>query len=703
MLCVLLSILMPISSPAFVTTHANTSLTSFLSTYLTNATIANSTFIQISFRNNTYLLMNITPSKHMLINTTNGFSFVLNSISVSNILQPTLLALYYPSQSTLNELNTLVLSFIDSSATSLNQCVESTGTFLYECTPSTPEDVCLQNTCQRIPICGGTQKTPQSALYKFGIPSPFSNGVHNFSVDYYLLNKSYNLYFSTLSSINQSNIGSKIPIISSALKNISDISQRLVQNPLFPQDPSISISQFQTCTSYSQSNIPWWCTPIGFCDYVNFAHSYLTSAQSVINNLNASPLTNTNIKSYANAIVATTNLYVEPVIKELNSSTFNALLSAILPRYNGTVENVTLLLSRFQNQSLNQSLAGLKSAFAEIRAAGINQNITAAGLTMNSLLENLSIAYTQFNSLHMPVINEAFNTSMMIILKELNYQQLPVGLAQIALQARQISSELARQVNPAELSAIANSLAGINANITSYSGEASIPAFVKTVDAPFVGYLLSVSSLPISSKIDSGALYAALLSFIIGMALLVLFYVLTYHRLHRAKRIRHTKRARNAWRVLFAVIFVLVLAYTYETYVYANLATSFLPASGFFARAASSNTVVIAINTNSANVLNASVVNCAAALRNALTALNKSVQSMQLSNYTCVSSSASNSVAPNCYDAVLSSGTPTIQLNMNASSYITYRGLYGTVLQASGSPTYGGSCLLASLVKYALR
>jgi hypothetical protein len=215
--------------------------------------------------------------------------------------------------------------------------------------------------------------------------------------------------------------------------------------------------------------------------------------------------------------------------------------------------------------------------------------------------------------------------------------------------------------------------------------------------------MLSGSALPISSKIGAGALYAALLSFIIGVALLLLFYFGTYHRLRRHKRIRHTKRVRKAWHLLFILLFILMLLYAYMTYTYANLAAEFMPASGFFARAVSSNAIVVAINTNSANVLNSSVSNCAAALSKSLIAFNKSVQSIRLSNYSCVSSSTSNTVSQDCYNSVLNSDTPVIQINANADSYIVYNGLYGTVLQASGSPTYGSSCVLNSLVRYALR
>ena len=692
LLCVLFLILAPISSSAFVTLHANASLTSFLSTYLSNTAIANSTFIQMSFRNNTYLLMNITPSKHMLINTTNGFSFVLNSISASSILKPTLVALYYPNQTILSRLNSTMHGYINEAAPPLTDCFILTGLDRFNAT--------LENgvfSCQTVPKC-------REAMYVTGGPSgPFGLGIINFSVQYNKLNSSYSAYFATLSDLSQSSITSNLAKLSSYLANVSSLAVQMPQNPLFPIPANMSPSQFSSCIYYTPTTAPWYCVAIGYCQYTSFNSTRLASLQSLINGLLAEPLTSSNIKTFANSTISTTNLYVEPVLRRLNTDAFNAFISATLPRYNATVANVTLLLSRFQNTSLNQSLAELETTFTAFRAASINQNITAASLTMNSLLENISSAYAQFNSLYMPVFSKAFNTSLLVVLRELDYGQLPTGLAQIAAQDQQVTSELARRVSPSELSTIENSIMGINLNATSYQGEASMPAFVKAVDGPFVVYLLSASPLPVGSKIGSGALYAALLSFIIGTALLMLFYILTYHRLHRAKRIRHTKRVRRAWHLLFVVLFILVLVYTYETYAYASLATSFLPISGFFARAASSNTIVVAINTNSANVLNVSVVNCATALRKTLTALNKSVQSMQLSNYTCVSSSTSNTVAPNCYDVVLSSGTPAIQLNANASSYITNNGLYGTVLQASGSPTYGGSCLLASLVKYALK
>ena len=59
--------------------------------------------------------------------------------------------------------------------------------------------------CAYVPLCGGVQRAPASALALFGIPSPFAYGVQNFSINYITLNNSYNSYFSLLSGINSSN------------------------------------------------------------------------------------------------------------------------------------------------------------------------------------------------------------------------------------------------------------------------------------------------------------------------------------------------------------------------------------------------------------------------------------------------------------------------------------------------------------------
>ena len=48
---------------------------------------------------------------------------------------------------------------------------------------------------------------------------------------------------------------------------------------------------------------------------------------------------------------------------------------------------------------------------------------------------------------------------------------------------------------------------------------------------------------------------------------------------------------------------------------------------------------------------------------------------------------------------MLNSNKPVIFITQSQESNITYKGLYGTVLYASGNVTTGSSCTLASLFK----
>ncbi|EQD38068.1 conserved hypothetical protein, secreted, partial [mine drainage metagenome] len=120
----------------------------------------------------------------------------------------------------------------------------------------------------------------------------------------------------------------------------------------------------------------------------------------------------------------------------------------------------------------------------------------------------------------------------------------------------------------------------------------------------------------------------------------------------------------------------------------------------------SSNTVLIAINgtnTLSLSGISSGSLGCAGALQQTLKNAGKRTGIIAVQNYTCtVSNVTAGASGTICYNDILGSGTPLIQIDEANSSYVTYKGMYGTVLYASGSAASGTSCYLNTMLKHAL-
>ncbi|MEM0154837.1 MAG: hypothetical protein QW814_03330, partial [Methanothrix sp.] len=231
-------------------------------------------------------------------------------------------------------------------------------------------------------------------------------------------------------------------------------------------------------------------------------------------------------------------------------------------------------------------------------------------------------------------------------------------------------------------------------------------ALVKGVDGGIVSSMLYGSSASIASKEASAPLYAALISFIIALVLILAFYGLTYVRLSHKHKIRNSKRVKRAWLFLFIGLLIIGLIYAAITYSIASAASSFMPVSSFMARAASSNTVLIAINgtnTLSLSGISSGSLGCAGSLQQTLKNAGKRTGIIAVQNYTCtVSNATSSSSGSACYNDILGSGTPLIQIDQSNSSYVSYKGMYGTVLYASGASATGADCYLNTMLEQAI-
>ena len=648
-------------------------LSSFLSAYISQQTISSSNFTNASVGASSYAIMHVAAYRYIVINETSGFSFVLGNSTAAAVLGPHLRGEYYPSQSTLAGLNRTMRAFQAQGAPPVTDCLTETGIARYTCSIA---NSCYS--CQTVPAC-------KSALDQTGGPTgTLGNGIINFSYEYGELNRSYNSYYSTLSSMNQGNAYASLQELSRLVSNVSTVAQSMPNNPIFPQPSYISPSQLATCSSYSVNNMPWYCKFLGFCEYTTFNSTALATLQSEISILETLPISNSSVSSIAANATLAARAYIQPQI----TRQFNELINATQGRYNATVANATELLGKLHNESLSNSLGNVEATFSMLKGYNPARNASQYNATLSSMLSNLSATYQRLSSSYSAVESLATNNTARILLRELNYRSVPPSLSALASEQQSINYQLSQGIN-------ASQEVGLLANMSSIKGRIGILAplsfagSVKGIDGGLINGILSGSNAPIQSKLSAAPLYALVLSLVIAAAAILLIYLGTFHRLQRRHRLKLHRKAKRAWMALFIALVAVGLAYSFLTYAFAQAANAFLPASGFFADMASHSTVFIALN---GTYYNSSVVNCAASLQQTLTSRGKTVHTVDISNDSCVSSGTSAGGEP-CYDQMLSSGDPVVVMSSGPNN-IVYRGLYGYTLYASGASVSGSSCYL---------
>ncbi|MEM3827526.1 MAG: hypothetical protein QXR58_02915, partial [Candidatus Micrarchaeaceae archaeon] len=319
-----------------------------------------------------------------------------------------------------------------------------------------------------------------------------------------------------------------------------------------------------------------------------------------------------------------------------------------------------------------------------------------ANSTISSLISNLDALDSKLGSLYMPVYNDSLYNTMLIAMHELDYAHVPYALAKLAAEEQSINLELSQPVNSSRLASLLSSLGSIKSSVSSYSPVFSMPAFVKSVDGGVISSLLSGSSSSVQSKLASAPLYAMLISFMIGLVVLLLFYSLTYGRLMKKRKLRLTHRTKRAWKLLFVALFLLVLLYAYATYAYAAGANSFLPLSYFASSVRAHSVVFVAINASAP--LSISTIACATSLQNTLSSLGKISRVISISNNTCTLSNSTETITGEaCYNDLLASGTPVIFLGSNFTSY---SGMYGNILHVGQQLSNGSSCYIDRIISY---
>jgi hypothetical protein len=661
-------------------------LSAFMSAYMSNATLSQFSFYNLTVNGSSYIVAApANRTTYLAIGNNNGKYTLLAS---ANAINPVLTAYFaeYENLSAVSYLNTEMQKYYSQISANLSDCVVETGV--------TPP---LTNTfnnallgCQSIPNCNRAL----SGAGGFGVASPFSLGIVNFSIEYGTLNTSLNAYFKLVHGINSSNAGDSLGAIGSEISNISTVVSALSTNPIFPPPSNVDLSKCNAGALPSQE--PWYCVSVPYCGYLFFNSTILGSINATQQQLTNMIPSKAKIAIYSSASASAASGFIVQFNSKANAPAYYAFLKTTYPTYNSIVASTLSLLSKSHDSNLSAALVQLNASFKAILSNGVNVSIATEANGFNSVLSSMVSRYNAANQSFAEASSYTSNYTLAAVAAQLNYRHTPPKLAQLASQLQALDLQLGSGANSTQVEAALPDLKVIGTQLGIYVPLTTIGYLIKLADGWFINAALAGSNSPVPAKIAAAPTYAALLSFIIGLVILILVYLFTHRRLASRHKLRHSHKTNMAWIVLFVVIFVLVLLYTYGTYTYAKAANNFLPFAYFTGYLHSSKAAYIVLN-GSESYSNAGITSCASSIAAVLTAENKTVKTIQATNYSCVAGGTVSALGVGCIDTALSSGIPVISLSQTGSG-IVYKGLYGTILYASGANATGSSCITAQLL-----
>ena len=646
----------------------NTSFHSYLAFYFPNKTISTSTFYSYSVNGSTYVVMRLKASNQsfILINASGRkYSLVTSSSQALSIFNSIFSKANFVNQTGISNLKQKMSMFNDESNASIGTCLYITGLTRFQCT--------LSNYCQActsVPACNND-------LQAVGGPdSPFGYGIMNFSKQDSELNATYIKYFSILSDINNSNFVDQLALLNATLNNITSITQKMPENPVFPLNKTM-FELLNTCpVGELPLQMPWYCVDIGYCPSLTFNYSLISSSHQIINNELSSKQEVISIASSSAALAAT---YSETAIETYNKTQFNLLMNKTTPTYLSIINKSNALLSKANDTALSASLANLTKIYSAIKSKSIYQNISLEANSLLSAINKTQTLYSEANATYNKIQRISLNNTAQILKEELGFKQIPYNLAYIGSEQQSINLMLASKVNLTNSNSIISSLNNISSGINtiktpSYQALVSLKHFA----GPFIMAVMSIN-IPVFLKLQFAYLLVPILFLLIGIIAIIILYIIYIAVNIKAK---HKERSR-LWKYAFIAFMLAMLAAAYYSYTIASQANSFLPVSAFSKQINKSSIVAIAsTQTNSS---------CISLLQSNITKIGKTPVVIQL-NATCNLLYSSQ-----CIDTYLSRGIPVIYINSSSSTFLSYKGLYGAILYTNASAA-GTQCLVSRLL-----
>lgn len=657
-------------------------LSSFLSTYVTSSTINNATFTNATFNGDSYIIMQFSSNYLVIQNASGTYSLVTNATTIDSVITPQLSTGHYPNATTLQMLNSSMQIAERYGYANFTDCLQETG--LVNNQTCTLANDCFA--CKTVPVCS-------KVLNSVGGPdSTFGLGIMNFSANAIILNQSYAEYYRLLANINSTNAGNTISALLTLTNNITRILNFINQNALFPPPATETYADCNGGLSPNQQ--PWYCSAVGFCSTIPVNSTALLNIRNELSTLQSGIPSATSIDAIAVNSSKLASSYAAAALTTKNGAAFTALIANYTSKINVIANSSNKLLLRYNNATLNASVATLQTEFTKIKNAGVNQSINTSSNTLKAYLTNTTRTYQNANATYNQVYILAQNNTAALLADQLSYQQIPAQLASLAQQQATINAKLNGRINSNGISTILPQLQTIKLDAALFGAPLTPGYIIKAIDAPFISAILGPSMTPSATKIASAPAYAALESLIVGILILAIIFVIVYITIIKKGKFKD-KSVQRSWMIIFIVIIVLIIIYSYSTYVYAANATAFIPFNYFLNSVKSSGTVYIALNGAAAT--NASIAPCVTTLQTNFIKEQKVVQIVKLENYSCVSGSNISVLGIDCYDNLLAANKPVILISQSQSSSIIHKGLYGTVLYSNGTVNVGPSCALSTL------
>ncbi len=667
--------------------YASTSAETLLKAYnVPNSLTASATFHNITYSGLVYTLVNVSSTPYFLINTTGQGSFVLNASTAAKIIGPEMVS-SLSSKLNFTPIENDMSSYINSSASSLNDCIQETGLNRGTCTLG---NYC--NSCAEVPSCN-------KALYATNGPSgPLGEGIMLLEQQYASLESNISIFNEYANGTGSSNATIRSQKVVAAFANISKLTQIISENPLFPPPQNADLSSCggsyagSTTFNISSQSGNWYCNAIGYCQFTTYNASMLSRMQLLINNLNSELPTTASISRIAGNITSYENTYLTPVLASKQHKLLQSALNTTLAGFNSTLNESEMLLTHVNNATLRTDVSSALAGYLNLTINYLQVNITKYSQSISSQLSSLRQTYSKLNATYSAVLGEAKNNTAELIVLQLGGDRSNKTSA-MSFEQQQLNAQLDAQIS--NITALKAKLNAISASIPALGSQIDLSpeALSRAIDGPFVSLISGATGMTYNNTVASAPILSALFSLIIGIILFLILFV-QYLRLVHHHRIRHSPNVHRAWRMVFIIAAILVALYVIGTYLIAAAASSSAPASAFTGALASSHGVVIAINGTTSPALS----NCASQISTYASQRGYKTSTIYLSGSTCTGAGSIMNTSE-CLNQYARLNIPVILLTQSSGNNMSIYSMYGTIAKATGSQAFINACYIGFLVR----
>jgi hypothetical protein len=665
---------------------ASGSIASFLLSYnISKGTVAVLTTTNVTYSGHSYTELFLNSNPYLLVNTTNknSFTFVTGINNIESVIRNNTVATQINTLG-LNNLESEVTDYLNSSAAPLNDCLQETGLNRGTCTNAN-----LCNSCSIVPACN-------KAMYETGGPGgAIGTGIMSLQDTYSNLVSNESILKSAISGINVSNINENIGRINYAYNNISSITQSMPENPLFPPPSSVDFSQCQGFGSLTAnvpvSNGPWYCNSVGFCELLTYNTTQLALANGILTGINNNAPTATYVASKAAEINSTEESIIIPLIRSTKTAELNKALNTTLANYTIIVNSSNQLLSKISDTKLSTELSTVEANYTYLKNSYLNANIMNYTSIIAVELSKLNSEYTLQDSVYNRITSlAANNTGFLIALQSVS--QSPNASA-LAFRQNIINSEIATHIS--NTTSMLKNLTAISTEATALKGIIISPTeFSRSVDGPFGKALANALNLNYYQAVAVMPLLSSLPSLIIGIIIFLAIFIF-YIQLKKNKRIIVNKRTSNSWKLLFIVLLALVLIYWGITYLYALQANTAAPISDFLSAELSSKSIGIVVNGSTIP----GISNCINIISERATKLNETLPKVAYLTGSKCEINGNTSASGTCLNTFVKKGIPVIVFTSAQNSSMSVYSMYGTAMYASGNNAFMNECYPAYLLR----